>query len=135
MPWTARPWLAALDMAVNRQFPAGARDPGLSLRSDHGCQPTALAFMKACRTVGIRHACTSSNNPTGNADTERVMRPLKEACLWLQEWTTPWALIKALEVWIADDNEHDPHSALGYQSPRQFERHYYLSHGTPFVAA
>jgi len=55
--------------------------------------------------------------------------------LWLQEWTSPLALIRALEVWIADYNEYYLHSALGYQSPRQFEQDYYLSHGTPFVAA
>jgi putative transposase len=135
VPCTARHWLVALDMAVSRQFPQGARDQGLSLMSDNGCQPTALAFMKACSTLGIQQAFTSDNNPKGNADTERVMRTLKGACLWLQEWTSPLAVLRALEVWIADDNAHDLHSALGDQSPRQFERHYYLSHGTPFVAA
>jgi putative transposase len=30
-------WLSALDRAVNRQFPAGARGEGLSLMSDNGC--------------------------------------------------------------------------------------------------
>jgi putative transposase len=135
VPCTARHWLAALDMAVGRQFPEGARDQGLSLMSDHGCQPTALAFMKACSTLGMQQAFTSDNHPTGNADTERVMRTLKEACLWLQEWTSPLALIRALEGWIVDDNEHYLHSGLGYQSPKQFERHYDLSHGTPFVTA
>jgi putative transposase len=105
------------------------------LRRDYGGQPTALAFMKACSTLGIPQAFTSETNPQGNADTKRVMRTLKEEGLWLQEWTSPWALIRALEVWIADDNEHYLHSALGYQAPRQFDRHYYLSHGTPFVAA
>jgi transposase InsO family protein len=117
VPCTARHWLAALDMAVSRQFPAGVRDQGLSLMSDNGCQPTALAFTKACSTLGIQQAFTSYNNPKGNADTERVMRTLKEECLWLQEWTSPWALIKALEGWIADYNDHYLHSALGYQSP------------------
>ena len=34
----------ALDMAVNRQFPDGARGQDLSLMSDNGCQPTSLAF-------------------------------------------------------------------------------------------
>jgi putative transposase len=63
------------------------------------------------------------------------MRTLKEECLWLQEWTSPFELIKALEVWITDYNTHYLHSSLGYQSPRQFERAYHLSHGTPFVAA
>jgi putative transposase len=135
MPCTARHWLEALDMAVNRQFPDGTRGQGVSLMSDNGCQPTALAFMQACRTLGIQQAFTSYNNPKGNADTERVMRTLKEECLWLQEWTSPFELIRALEVWITDYNEHYLHSALGYQSPSQFERHYYLSHGTPFAAA
>lgn len=135
VPYTARHWLAALDMAVSRRFPEGTRDQGLSLMRDHGCQPTALAFMKACSTLGMQQAFTSYNHPKGNAATEGVMRTLKEECLRLQEWTSPLALIRALEVWIADDNEHYLHSALGYHSPRQFERHYSLSHGTPFVAA
>jgi len=81
--WTARHWLAALDMAASRQFPEGARDQGLSLMSDNGCQPTALAFTKACSPLGILQAFTSDNNPKGNADTERVMRTLAEECLWL----------------------------------------------------
>ena len=134
-PCTARHWLAALDMAVNRQCPGGARGQGVSLMSDNGCQPTARAFMQACRALGIQQAFTSYNNPKGNADTERVMRTLKEECLWLQEWTSPFALTRALDVWITDYNEHYLHSALGYQSPSQFERQYYLSHETPFAAA
>jgi transposase InsO family protein len=135
VPCTARHWLAALDMAVNRQYPEGARDQGLALMSDNGCQPTALAFMKAGNTLGIQQAFTRDNNPTGNADTERMMRPLNEECLWLQEWANPFVLISALDRWIADYNEHYLHSSLGDQSPRQFERHYHLSHGTPFLAA
>lgn len=134
-PCTARHWLAALDMAVSRPFPEGVRDHGLSLMSDNGCQPTAQAFMKACSSSGLRQAFTSDNNPKGNADTERVRRPLTEACLWLSEWTSPGALMRALDVWIADYNQQYLHSTLGYQSPNQFERHYHFSHGTPFVAA
>jgi transposase InsO family protein len=122
-------------MAVNQQFPDGARGQGLSLMSDNGCQPTAVAFMEACRTLGIHQTFTSYNNPKGNADTERVMRTLKEECLWPQEWTCPFALMTALERWIADYNEHYLHSALGYKPPRQFEREYHASHNPPFVAA
>jgi putative transposase len=111
-PCTARHWLEALDRAVNRQFPDGTRGQGVSLMRDNGCQPTALAFMKACRTLGIQQAFTSDNNPKGNADPERIMRTLKEACLWLQVWTSPFELIRALEVWITDYNMHYLHSSL-----------------------
>jgi putative transposase len=134
-PCTTRHWLTALDMAVNRQFPDGVRGQSLGLMSDNGSQPTSLVFLRTCSTLEIQQAFTSYNNPKGNADTERVMRTLKEECLWLQDWTSPFELIKAPAVWITAYNEHYLHSALGYQSPSQFERHYSLSHGTPFAAA
>ena len=101
-----RDGLAALEGAVNAQFPDGARDQGLALLSDHGCQPTSTALMRACVTLGIHQALTGDNHPKGHADTERVMRTMKEVCLWLTEWTCPFQLITALEAWIADYNEH-----------------------------
>jgi putative transposase len=132
---TTQQWLAALDRAVNRQFLGGARGQGLSLMSDNGCQPTSMAFMQACNILGIHQVFTSYNNPKGNADTERVIRTLKEECLWLHEWTSPVTLARALGRWMDDYNEHYLHSALGYKPPRQFERDYHLSHGTPLPAA
>ena len=51
--------------------------------SDHGGQPASMALMRTCRTLGIHQVFTNYNNPKGNADTERVIRTLKEACLWL----------------------------------------------------
>jgi putative transposase len=132
---TAQHWLSALDMAVNRQFPEGTRGQGLSLMSDNGCQPTAIAFMEACSTLGIQQAFTSYNNPKGNADTERVMRTLKEECVWLSEWTSPFELSRGLADWITYYNEHYLHSSLGYRTPRQFELEYQRSQSSPFVAA
>jgi putative transposase len=88
-PCTAKHWLTALDMAVSQQFPDGARGQSLSLMSDNGSQPTSMAFMQACASLGIHQAFTSSNNPKGNADTERAMRTLKEECLWLENGAAP----------------------------------------------
>ncbi|MGH9879394.1 MAG: integrase core domain-containing protein, partial [Nitrososphaerales archaeon] len=98
-------------------------------------QPTSVAFMKACSTVGITQAFTSSNNPKGNADTERMMRTLKEDLLWLREWTSPVELEQALASWIEWYNIHDFHSALGYKTPSQCECEYQLSHRTQPAAA
>lgn len=128
-------WLAALDMAVNRQFPHGVSAQELSLMSDNGCQPTSLAFMKACAALEIHRAFTSYNHPKGHADTERAMRTLREECLWLREWTCPIALVSTLEAWIAYYNEQYLHSALGYKPPSQYEREYYSRHSPPFAAA
>jgi putative transposase len=135
MPCTARQWLAARDLAVNRQVPEGAREQGWSWMSDHGCQPTSVACMKACSPLGLQQAFTSDTNPKGKADTERGMRTRKEEGLWWLEGTSPLALIRALEGWSAYDQAYDLHSSLGYQSPRPFARDDHLSHGTPFAAA
>lgn len=65
-------WILPLNEAVNLQFPNGIKESLyiLELISDHGCQPTSTAFMKARSELGIRQIFASYNNPKGNADTE-----------------------------------------------------------------
>ena len=128
-------WLEALDQAVNRQFPAGVWGNGLSLMSDNGSQPTSLSFMKACHQLGIHQAFTSYNNPKGNADTERVIRTMKEELLWLKEWTSPNQLKRELSCWVESYNQDYLHSALGYKTPNWFEKNYYTSPITQLPAA
>jgi putative transposase len=128
-------WLLALEQAVQRQFPEGVQGQGLSLMSDNGCQPTSLIFMRACAALGITQAFTSYNNPKGNADTERLLRTLKEELLWLREWTNPLELEQVLAAWIEWYNTRYLHSALGYRTPCQVEPQHLVSHSTQFVAA
>lgn len=125
-----RDWLNALDKGINQQFPDGVRDHKLHLMSDNGSQPTSTTFMKVCSHLGVHQAFTSYNNPKGNADTERMMRTLKEELLWLREWKHADQMDRALTNWIKYYNESYLHSALGYQSPNKFEETYNLSHKT-----
>ena len=77
----SKDWQEALHQAVNHCFPEGIKDNlknTLYLVSDNGCQPTSLSYMKACANLGIKQIFTSWSNPKGNADTERVIRTLKE---------------------------------------------------------
>jgi putative transposase len=103
--------------------------------SDHGGQPTSPTFRQPCATLAIPQTCTSDHTPQGYADTERFMRTLKEECLWLQAWTCPVVFVSALDTWINDDHTQYRHSALGDNTPRQFERDDDISHSTPCVAA
>lgn len=115
-------WLDALNRALNGQFEQGKdREKVLQLVSDNGCQPTSEKFMKTCRYLGVQQIFTSYNNPRGNADTERVIRTLKEDCVWLQEWTSYQQLHNALNCWFKNYNEDYPHSALGYLTPTAYE--------------
>jgi putative transposase len=115
-------WLQALRQAVNQQFPQGIRETGeLKLVSDNGCQPTSESFMRECRGLGVQQIFTSYDNPKGNADTERVIRTLKEDLVWPREWLTVEQFKIALDWWIRNYNQDYPHSSLNYQTPEQFE--------------
>ena len=58
--------------------------------------------MKTCSLLGIEQIFTSYNNPKGNADTERMMRTLKEELIWIKEWDSHLSAEKALAHWIKD---------------------------------
>jgi len=117
-------WLAALNKAVNRQFPEGVKGQGLKLMSDNGSQPTSLSFIKSCSDMGVKQAFTSYNNPKGNADTERFMRTMKEELVWINEWTSPGTFLEALDAWIDYYNNSYLHSTLGYTAPDMFEKQF-----------
>lgn len=128
-------WLEALERGLNRQFPDGVRGHNLHLMSDNGCQPTSLRFMKACSDLKVDQAFTSYNNPKGNADTERMMRTLKEELMWLREWPSAAELSKELNQWIEYYNESYLHSALGYRPPNWAEATYNQSRKTLLKSA
>lgn len=121
---TGADWLSALDSGLNRQFPDGVRGHELHLMSDNGSQPTSERFMKACSFLQVRQAFTSYNNPKGNADTERMMRTIKEELLWLREWRDAFEVASAVESWIEAYNESYLHSALDYRTPNQVAESY-----------
>lgn len=128
-------WLKALEKGLSREFPAGVRGHGLNLMSDNGSQPTSLSFMKACSNLEVNQAFTSYNNPKGNADTERMIRTIKEELLWLREWGKERELSLELEKWIEYYNRSYLHSAHGYRTPVQVEEGYYRNHTSHLNAA
>ena len=85
--------------------------------------------MKTCKDLNIKQIFTSYNNPKGNADTERVIRTLKEDLIWIKEFTSPEELRQDLERWIhnysargrstSGGNAIYPHSSLNYKTPLQ----------------
>jgi transposase InsO family protein len=128
-------WLRALDRALNVQFPAGVRERALNLVSDNGCQPTSERFMKHCGVLAIRQIFTSYCNPKGNANTERVIRTLKEDLIWPREWYSLSQLETSLPRWIQQYNEDFPHSMLRNKTPAQYEAEYQETENANMEAA
>lgn len=117
-------WLDALNSACNSQFPQGIdlKQEELYLVSDNGSQPTSRKYMQACSVLEIKQIFASYNNPKGNADTERVMRTIKEDFIWVREFSSPLEFAAAFKEWVEDYNNDYPHSSLNYLTPCQFEK-------------
>lgn len=115
-------WLDAINSAVNNRFPNGIKDQNIDLKliSDNGSQPTSTKFMKEVSFLGIKQIFTTWNNPKGNADTERVMRTIKEDLVYPNDWINPIYFQKILHSWIENYNSDFPHQSLNYLTPKQF---------------
>lgn len=118
----ASDWKRALEMAIQGEFPQGVRGRGLKLISDNGSQPTSVSFMRDMATLGIEQIFTSYDNPKGNAETERMLRTVKEEIIWLNEFSSLEDAKQRIGQWIEIDyNKLYVHSELGYISPEEFE--------------
>lgn len=129
----ASDWLEAVNRAVCRQYPNGIRETKnleLNLMSDNGSQPTSLTFMRECRALGIKQAFTAYANPKGNADTERLIRTIKEELCWLREWSSVEELKIEMKKFVEYFNENYLHSALGYKAPNAFENEWLKNNRT-----
>lgn len=118
-------WKKALDMALIREYPNGVRGFDLKLISDNGSQPTSNGFMKDMKNLEIIQIFTSYNNPKGNAETERMIRTIKEEIIWINEFSSFKEAKDVVSNWIEKDyNKNYVHSKLGYLSPVEFENLY-----------
>lgn len=125
----AQDWLDALNNACNTQFPNGvlSKEQKLYLVSDNGSQPTSQRYMRACSVLEIKQIFASYNNPKGNADTERVIRTIKEDIIWTNEFNSIVEFTERFKQWVEDYNNDYPHSTLSYCTPCQFEKELLLT--------
>lgn len=107
----------------------------LNLMSDNGSQPTSLSFIRECRTLGIRQSLTAYANPLGNADTERLIRTIKEELIWLREWSTAEEVAIEVENFVEYFNDNYLHSALNYKTPNAFEHEWFKNNQFTLSAA
>ena len=117
-------WLDALNNACDNQFPNGilSKEQNLYLISDNGSQPTSHKYMQACSVMEIKQIFASYSNPKGNADTERVIRTIKEDFVWTRDFSSPDEFTDQFKQWVEDYNNDYPHSSISYQTPCEFEK-------------
>jgi putative transposase len=112
--------LAAVGAALTASFNSPTNVPeGLGLRTDHGPQYTGADCEDLCTRWHLDHTLAPVGRPTGNAVAERVIRTMKEECIWLRDWNSLDELQAELDVWRTMYNEQRPHQSLEWATPAE----------------
>ena len=110
--------IAALNMAIGRRRPRGVVH-----HSDQGTQYTSIALGLRCKEAGIRLSMGSVGDCYDNAMCESFFATLECELLERRSFRTQREARLAIFEWIEGwYNPQRLHSALGYRSPREFER-------------
>jgi putative transposase len=113
--------LDALNQALQTRSPRGT-----IFHSDRGSQYGSISFRKALANAGLLQSMSSRANPYENAWTESFIATLKHEML--QGGCFDNASDARTEIFEYIDgyyNTHRKHSAIGYQTPIQFEAHFH----------
>jgi len=110
--------LAALNMALEQRRPEEVIH-----HSDQGSQYTSVSFGQRCEKMGVRPSMGSVGDAYDNAMAESFFASLECELLDRRSFQSKTearlALFTYIEGWY---NPRRRHSALGYQSPTNFER-------------
>jgi transposase InsO family protein len=105
-------------MAIDSRRPA----PGVIIHGDHGTQFTSWSFTERARQAGLLPSLGSVGDPYDNAVAESFWARLQTELLNRQRWNTRIELANAIFEYIEGfHNRRRRHSALGWQSPIDFE--------------
>lgn len=116
----ARAAEAALEEAlINRYGILGKAQDDLTIRSDNGLVFTSRRFTRTVYHYGIKQEFIRPHTPQQNGMVERLIRSVKEQCLWLHNFASLDEARKALGAWFRYYNEQRPHQALGMKTPRE----------------
>lgn len=99
---------------------------GLSLRMDHGTQYLSDHFLKQVRYWGINPSFAFVSEPETNGVAERFNRTIKEQAVYGRVFRNIEEVRSAVADFIAKYNQQWLIGKLGYRSPAQARREYFL---------
>lgn len=111
---------AALEEAlIHRYGLLGKARDDLTIRSDNGLVFTSRRFTRTVYRYGLKQEFIKPHTPQQNGMVERLIRTVKEQCIWLHNFASLDDARQALAIWFQYYNEERPHQALKMQTPRQ----------------
>jgi len=110
--------LAALNQAIALRNPT----PGLIVHSDRGSQYASADFRERLSECGFRPSMSAKGNCYDNAPMESFFKSYKLEEVYLHDYATHEEATRAAADYIDGFyNARRLHSALGYQSPNEYE--------------
>jgi transposase InsO family protein len=111
--------VAALEQAIGERQPL----PGLVHHSDRGVQYACAEYVAVLKQHGMIPSMSRPANPYDNASCESSIKTLKREEIYARRYDNLEHLRANIEEFIEEYyNRQRLHSALGYQSPEEFEQ-------------
>lgn len=121
--WVARS-ITAVDVIAFLQRLIGQRGAPTHVRSDNGPEFVAGVIQKWAEKESIKINYIAPGSPWENGRVESFHGKFRDGCLNREVFGNLLEAKVLVEDWRRHYNEKRPHSSLGYQTPREFERQF-----------
>ena len=101
-----------------------------SITLDNGPEYTSKAIQKWAKEKGIELNYIPPGKPTKNGYIESFNGKIRQECLDQNLFLDLVEAQEIIEAWRVEYNEERPHSSLGYLTPAEFARQYFLKQET-----
>jgi putative transposase len=108
--------------SIEKRFNGEPPDRAIEWLTDNGSPYTARDTRSFAKVINLNPRRTPVRSPQSNGMAEAFVKTIKRDYVAVYGAPDADAVLRNLPRWIEDYNEHHPHKALRYQSPREFRR-------------